>query len=100
MPVPNPCSRLGYLNNGERWFVVQGRLKRRGDDVMAPPCNHVLDYTTSAILCQQSMRNGRQTSRPPSRPPAVASAWGRGGCFETSEVSKHPPLPHALVRAV
>ena len=72
MPVPNPCSRLGYLNNGERWFVVQGRLKRRGDDVMAPPCNHVLDYTTSAILCQQRMRSGEKTPGH-SRSPAVTS---------------------------
>jgi len=68
--------------------VVQGRLKRRGDDVMAPPCNHVLDYTTSAILCQQRMRKAQETSRHGWRQTALTSAWGSGGCFETSEVSK------------
>jgi len=77
--VPSPCPRLGYPNNGQRWSVVQGRLERRGDDVVAPPCNRVLDYTTSEILCQQRMRNGQKTSRHRRRPAALGSAWGRGG---------------------
>ena len=48
---------------GERWSVVQSRLKRRGDDVVAPPRTRLLDYSTIAAACQQSMHSGRQTSR-------------------------------------
>jgi len=96
--VPSPCPRLGYLNNGERLSVVQGRLKRRGDDVVAPPRTPVVDYITSGTVCQQRMHNVPQTSRQRWRPPALMSAWGRGGCFETSEVWDGPVPRSLLIR--
>ena len=53
---------------------------------MAPPRNPVIQYSTVWAVCQQRMRSGWQTCRQRWCPAALASAWGRGGCFETSEV--------------
>ena len=56
----------------------------------------VLDYTTSGTVCQDRIHNVPQTSRQRWCPPALMSAWGRGGCFETSEVWDGP-VPRSLV---
>ena len=91
--MPSPCPRLGYLNNGERSPRVQVRLKRRGDEVVAPPRTPALDYSTVGTVCQRRMHSGRQTSWQRWRPPVL----GRCGFVLEGHIRRSKLNPDSTV---